>query len=100
MNTIKYMKKQGITTYGTPEKKKNIRISKEGVKINIPRGSSKKAGVTAKKLGGAVWEGVKRTGRGLAIMSQGTNKKNRKSKRGTGKVRQGFENAYNNFYGK
>ena len=90
MNTIKYMKKQGITTYGTPEKKKNIRISKEGVKINIPTG-------TAKKIGGAVWEGVKRTGRGLAIMSQGTN---RKSKRGTGKVRQGFENAYNNFYGK
>jgi len=98
MNTIKYMKKQGITTYGTPEKKKNIRISKEGVKINIPRGSSKKAGVTAKKVGGAIWEGVKRTGRGLAIMSQGTNKKDRSKRKGV--ARQGFENAYNNFYGK
>ena len=89
MNTIKYMKKQGITTYGTPEKKKNIRISKEGVKINIPTG-------TAKKIGGAVWEGVKRTGRGLAIMSQGTNKKDRSKRKGV--ARQVLENSYNNFY--
>ena len=91
MNTIKYMKKQGITTYGTPEKKKNIRISKEGVKINIPT-------TKAKKIGGSVWEGIKRTGRGLAIMSQGTNKKDRSKRKGV--ARQGFENAYNNFYGK
>jgi len=91
MNTIKYMKKQGISTYGTPEKKKNIRISKEGVKINIPTGKAKKIGVT-------VWEGVKRTGRGLKIMSEGVNKTS-KSKTGK-KIRGGFENAYNNFYGK